>query len=44
MPAVTAIAVFIGNLAGKLLDPKLTQKIAAVVFVVIGVLLITGVI
>jgi putative Ca2+/H+ antiporter (TMEM165/GDT1 family) len=42
--AVAAIAVFIGNRAGRLLDPKLTQKIAAGVFLVIGGLLIAGVI
>ena len=35
--AVAAIAVFVGNCAGKLLDPKLTQKVAAVVFTVVGV-------
>jgi putative Ca2+/H+ antiporter (TMEM165/GDT1 family) len=40
--AVAAIAVFVGNRAGKLLDPKITQKVAAVVFVAIGVLLIAG--
>jgi putative Ca2+/H+ antiporter (TMEM165/GDT1 family) len=42
--AVAAIAVFVGNRAGKLLDPKLTQKVAAVVFAVIGVLLAAGVV
>ena len=40
--AVTAIAVFLGNRAQKLLDPKLTQKIAAVIFLVIGILLVSG--
>src|SRR6185312_1580080 len=30
---VTALAVFVGNRAGKLLDPNVTQKIAAVIFV-----------
>jgi Ca2+/H+ antiporter, TMEM165/GDT1 family len=37
---VAAIAVFIGNRAGKLLDPKITQKVAAAVFAVIGVVLV----
>jgi putative Ca2+/H+ antiporter (TMEM165/GDT1 family) len=41
--SVAAIAVFVGNRAAKLLDPKLTQRIAAVVFAVIGGLLIAGV-
>ncbi len=41
--AVTAIAVFVGNRAGKLLDPDLTKKIAAVIFAVVGVALIAGV-
>jgi putative Ca2+/H+ antiporter (TMEM165/GDT1 family) len=42
--AVAAIAVFVGNRAGKLLNPKLTQKVAAVVFAIIGVLLVVGVV
>lgn len=42
--AVAAIAVFVGNRAGKLLDPKLTQRVAAVVFGIVGVLLIAGVV
>jgi putative Ca2+/H+ antiporter (TMEM165/GDT1 family) len=37
---VAAIAVFVGHRAGKLLDPKITQKIAAVVFAGIGVALV----
>lgn len=41
--AVAAIAVFIGNRAGKLLNPELTKKIAAVIFVVLGVLLVAGI-
>jgi putative Ca2+/H+ antiporter (TMEM165/GDT1 family) len=41
--AVAAIAVFLGNRAGKLLDQRLTQKLAAVAFAVIGLLLVTGV-
>jgi putative Ca2+/H+ antiporter (TMEM165/GDT1 family) len=40
---VAAIAVFVGNRAGRLLDPKLTQRVAAVAFAIIGVLLIAGV-
>ncbi len=40
--AVTAIAVFVGNKAGKLLDPRLTQRVAGVVFAAIGVVLIAG--
>jgi Ca2+/H+ antiporter, TMEM165/GDT1 family len=41
---VAGIAVFVGNRAAKLLDPVITQKIAAVVFVVVGVLLMVGVV
>jgi putative Ca2+/H+ antiporter (TMEM165/GDT1 family) len=41
--AVTAIAVFVGNRAGKLLDPALTKRIAAAVFAAVGVALIAGV-
>jgi putative Ca2+/H+ antiporter (TMEM165/GDT1 family) len=37
---VAAIAVFVGNRAGKLLDAKITQKIAAVIFAGIGVILV----
>ncbi len=40
---VAALAVFVGNRAGKLFDRQLTQRVAALVFVVIGVLLIAGV-
>jgi len=39
---VAAIAVFVGHRAGKLLDPKITQKVAAIIFVVVGVILIIG--
>lgn len=39
---VAGLAVFAGNRAGKLLDPKLTQKIAAVIFAGVGVALIAG--
>jgi putative Ca2+/H+ antiporter (TMEM165/GDT1 family) len=41
--AVTALAVFVGNRAGKLLDPGLTKRIAAVAFAIVGVALIAGV-
>ncbi len=37
---VAAIAVFVGNRAGKLLNPRVTQKVAAVIFTVIGVVLV----
>jgi Ca2+/H+ antiporter, TMEM165/GDT1 family len=38
--AVAAIAVFVGNRAGKLLDPRLTQKIAALLFAGVGAALL----
>ena len=41
--SVAALAVVVGNRAGKLLDPVLTQRAAAVVFAIVGVLLATGV-
>jgi putative Ca2+/H+ antiporter (TMEM165/GDT1 family) len=37
---VAAIAVFVGNRAGKLLNPRITQKVAAVIFAGIGVVLV----
>lgn len=37
---VAAIAVFVGNRAGKLLDPAVTQKVAAVIFAVVGAVLL----
>src|SRR5262249_55485058 len=40
--SVAAIAVFVGNRTGKLLAPTLTQRVAAAVFAVIGVLLTAG--
>jgi Ca2+/H+ antiporter, TMEM165/GDT1 family len=40
--AVAAIAVFVGNRAGKLLNPRLTQKIAALLFAGVGVALLLG--
>ncbi|MES1165625.1 MAG: TMEM165/GDT1 family protein [Verrucomicrobiota bacterium] len=41
--AVATIAVIVGHRAGRLLNPDLTRKIAAVLFAVAGVLLITAV-
>jgi putative Ca2+/H+ antiporter (TMEM165/GDT1 family) len=40
--AVAAIAVFIGHRAGKLLDAHLTKRIAAVLFALVGIALLTG--
>jgi putative Ca2+/H+ antiporter (TMEM165/GDT1 family) len=40
--AVAAVATFVGHRAGKLLDPHLTQRIAAVVFALIGAALLSG--
>ncbi len=42
--SVTAIAVFVGNRAARLLSPTVTQKVAAVVFAAIGALLLAGVV
>lgn len=42
--AVAGIAVFVGHRAGKLLDPERTKKIAAVLFGILGALLVVGVI
>ena len=42
--AVAALAVLAGNRAGRLIDPERTKKIAAVVFALVGVLLITGIV
>jgi putative Ca2+/H+ antiporter (TMEM165/GDT1 family) len=42
--AVTALAVLAGNRAGKLIDPARTKKVAAVVFVLVGALLLIGII
>jgi Ca2+/H+ antiporter, TMEM165/GDT1 family len=38
--AVTALAVFVGNRAGRLLDPHVTQKVAAVLFAGVGFVLL----
>ena len=40
--AVTAVAVAIGNRAAKVLDPRITQKVAAGVFAAVGVALLLG--
>ncbi len=40
---VAAIAVFVGNRAGKLLEPAVTQRVAAGMFAIVGVLLVAGV-
>jgi Ca2+/H+ antiporter, TMEM165/GDT1 family len=42
--AVAAIAVFVGNRAAKFLNPDKLQKVAAVVFAAIGLLLVFGVV
>jgi putative Ca2+/H+ antiporter (TMEM165/GDT1 family) len=39
---VAALAVFVGHRAGKLLDPHLTKRIAAVLFALIGAALLAG--
>ncbi len=41
--AVTGIAVAIGNRAGAWLKPETTQRVAAIVFAMLGVALVTGV-
>jgi Ca2+/H+ antiporter, TMEM165/GDT1 family len=41
--SVSAIAVFVGHRAGKLLSPTVTQKVAAGLFAVVGVALLAGV-
>jgi len=40
--SVAAIAVFVGNRAGRLLDPRVTQRVATAVFAVVGVLIAAG--
>ncbi len=41
---VAALAVFLGNRLSKLIDPSYTQRAAAIVFVLLGIGLLTGVI
>ena len=38
--SVTAVAVLVGNRLGKALSPRITQRVAAVVFAVVGALLV----
>jgi putative Ca2+/H+ antiporter (TMEM165/GDT1 family) len=40
--SVAAIAVFVGHRAGKLLDAHVTQRVAAVVFALVGAALVGG--
>ncbi|MDP8999444.1 MAG: TMEM165/GDT1 family protein [Myxococcota bacterium] len=42
LSAVAGIAVLVGNRAAKVLEPTVTQRVAAVVFAAIGVALIMG--
>jgi putative Ca2+/H+ antiporter (TMEM165/GDT1 family) len=44
LTAVAAIAVFVGNRAARVLNPHLTQRIAAVLFAGIGIALCAGLI
>ncbi len=39
---VAGLAVFVGNRAGKLLDPEITKKAAAAIFALIGAALLAG--
>jgi putative Ca2+/H+ antiporter (TMEM165/GDT1 family) len=40
--SVAALAVFVGHRAGKLLPQRLTQRVAAVLFALVGVALVAG--
>lgn len=40
--SVAGIAALVGNHAGKMLSPTVTQKVAAVLFVVLGIALVSG--
>ena len=40
--AVAAIAVIVGNRAGHLLNPNITQKVAAILFALAGIAMIAG--
>jgi putative Ca2+/H+ antiporter (TMEM165/GDT1 family) len=42
--SVAAIAAIVGNRAGKLLSPSVTQKVAAVLFALVGIALVAGLI
>jgi putative Ca2+/H+ antiporter (TMEM165/GDT1 family) len=37
---VTALAVFVGNRLGRALSPRVTQRVAAIVFAIVGALLV----
>ncbi|HEV3027977.1 MAG TPA: TMEM165/GDT1 family protein [Planctomycetota bacterium] len=39
---VTALAILVGNRAGKLIHPRILQRLAAVAFAVVGVALLLG--
>jgi len=39
---VAGLAVFVGNRAGKLLDPEVTKRVAAVIFALLGAALLFG--
>ena len=41
--SVTGIAIFVGNRAGKLINPEITKRAAAALFGVVGLALIAGV-
>ena len=41
--AVAALAVLVGNRAGALMNPQVTKRVAAVVFLVLGIALVAGV-
>lgn len=41
--AVAGLATFIGHRAGKLVDPRLTKRVAAVIFAAVGAALLAGV-
>jgi putative Ca2+/H+ antiporter (TMEM165/GDT1 family) len=41
--AVAAIAIVIGNRAGRLFDPEVTKRIAAVIFALLGLALLLGI-
>lgn len=40
--SVAAIAVLVGNRAGALMNPRITKKIAAAIFALLGIALVTG--
>ena len=40
--AVTAVAVTVGNRAAKILDPRVTQRVAAVVFATVAIILVAS--